>query len=75
MPIIHKVLFGASNAMFIISAISLGLVMQELSSDVALIGNRQAQVVLAALQVISECCPLVGLVILRETRSISLVTS
>jgi len=52
MPAMHKALFGASIAMFIISAITLGLIIQELNSDVVLIGNRQGQIILAVLQYI-----------------------
>lgn len=57
MPVMHKTLFGASIVMFIISVITLGLIMQELSSDVVLIGNRQGQIVLATMQVTAETLP------------------
>ena len=74
MSVMHKTLFGASIAMFMISVITLGLIIQELSSDVASVGNRQGQIILAVLQVISTCCP--GLVWpYSETRSMSLATS
>jgi len=54
MPVMHKTLFGASIVMFAISVVTLGLVMQELSSDRVLLANRRAQVVIAMLQVTSE---------------------
>jgi hypothetical protein len=56
MPVMHKTLFGASVAMFIISSITLGLIIQELSSPVVSVGNRQAQIILAVLQVTSGFC-------------------
>jgi hypothetical protein len=50
-PTIHKVLFGASTAMFLISVVHLGLVMRQVSVDVNPLSNFQAQVVLATTQV------------------------
>jgi len=53
MLVIHKALFGASIVMFCISVVSLGLVIQELSTHPTPVGNRHAQIGLAILQVTS----------------------
>jgi len=52
MPVMHKTLFGASVLMFLISVIFLGLVMQELSTDIpsSSVANRQAQLTLSTIQ-------------------------
>jgi len=46
----HRLLFGVSVVMFMISAVILGLIMQELNTDAPLIRNRQAQIILAITQ-------------------------
>ena len=51
MPVMHKTLFWASIIMFCISLVTLGLVMQELSTDPTPLANRQVQIVLSMLQV------------------------
>ena len=63
----HRVLFGASVAMFMISAVTLGLIMQELNTDKFSIANRDAQLILATAQVTSEFFPCsLNLVMLRH---------
>ena len=57
MPFMHKMLFGVSITMFMISAVVLGLIMQELNTDSPLDGNRRAQIILAITQVICENFP------------------
>jgi hypothetical protein len=51
MPSTHKVLFGASIMMFIISLVVLGLIVQENTVEIVPIGNGQAQIILAMFQV------------------------
>ncbi|RDB27780.1 hypothetical protein Hypma_003241 [Hypsizygus marmoreus] len=51
MPTMHKVLFGASIFMFVISAVHLGLVMQEISAEKDFpVGNFQTQIVFSVFQ-------------------------
>ncbi|KAG6846634.1 hypothetical protein H0H93_012717 [Arthromyces matolae] len=46
----HRILFSASIAMFIISVVHLGLVMQQFSAAVVPVGNFQTQIVLSVFQ-------------------------
>jgi len=52
MPTTHKVLFGASIAMFLISVAHLGLLMQQVTVDVVPLANFRAQILLATFQFI-----------------------
>ncbi|KAF8075306.1 hypothetical protein FPV67DRAFT_628286 [Lyophyllum atratum] len=52
-PPMHRVLFGASILMFIISMVHIGLVMQELTAAVIPKANGHAQVVLAMIQYVT----------------------
>jgi hypothetical protein len=51
MPTMHKVLFGASIAMFLISVVHLGLVMQQVTVPLVPKPNFQTQIVLSVIQV------------------------
>jgi hypothetical protein len=56
MPTTHKVLFGASIAMFLISVAHLGLLMQQVTVDVVPLANFRAQILLATFQVRFSRC-------------------
>ncbi|KAF8075303.1 hypothetical protein FPV67DRAFT_1476930 [Lyophyllum atratum] len=47
---VHKILFGSSIAMFLISIVHLGLLMQQVSVEVVPVPNFQTQIVLSAFQ-------------------------
>jgi hypothetical protein len=53
LSVAHRILFGASIVMFLISVAHLGLVMQQVSVDEIPLANCQVQIVISSLQV----CP------------------